>query len=120
MHRPIALALALAAALATGPAAADDDAHETAGEAWRRLEETGRVAPMKALLAKVRAHFPGTVLTARLETEHSEYGSDFPRVYEVRVLRPDGRVVEAYYGARSLELIKVEGDDGHENEDEGD
>lgn len=86
------LALILLALLGTTPldVNADDD-HER-GLAAR---EAGRAMPLAELIRRVEAESPGQVLEVELEDEHGRL------VYEIKLLRPGGRVVELLYDAAS-------------------
>jgi uncharacterized membrane protein YkoI len=76
--------------LTAAPARADDnDDHERV----RAARQAGRVLPLTALLARVEAEHPGEVLEVELEDEHGRL------IYEIKLLRPGGRLTELHYDA---------------------
>ena len=96
----ILCAAALAMCLAV-PASAGDDDHEIA----RKLLAEGRILPITELFKTVNIEVPGEVLEVEFEIEGKSY------VYEFKVLKPDGKVVEVELDATSGKLLKVEDDD---------
>lgn len=84
-----------------GAAHGDDVGH---GEA-RRLVQEGRILPLSEILQRVAARVPGEVLKVELEREHGGY------VYEIEILRPDGRVQEVEVDAPSGKILDIEDDD---------
>lgn len=100
---PTALALlAAAAALAPGVALSDDIGHEAA----RRLVEAGTILPLSEVLERVHAEVPGKLLETELE-----YDDDDGLVYEIKVLRPGGRVQEIEVDAATGRILAIEDDD---------
>lgn len=93
-----ALVLPGSAPLAAGPA--DEDRPPEGA--------TAPAAPLDALLERVGEDFGGRLLKVELDTEtvHGERR----RVYETKLLTPDGRVIEAEYDAATLELLDFEGE----------
>lgn len=85
---------------APAPTKADID-HE---QAYQLLKE-GRIRPLIEIIKEVSAKFPGEVLEVELERERGRY------VYEVKILRPQGRVQEIEVDAKTGEILKVEDDD---------
>jgi uncharacterized membrane protein YkoI len=90
-------------------------------QAWADDEEAAEAAlasgdarPVHELLQRVRSKFAGSVL--KVELEHEDEG-DAPWVYEVKLLTPEGDVLELAYDAATLELIGLEGR-YRENEDD--
>ncbi|GGF69071.1 hypothetical protein GCM10011332_24060 [Terasakiella brassicae] len=81
-------------------AQADDD-RQTAIE----LLKSGQIVSVEVLLKKVQSEFPGHILKIKLDDE-----DDAPSgwVYETKLLREDGVVMEIEYDAKSLEIVKVE------------
>jgi uncharacterized membrane protein YkoI len=106
-------AILLSAFIAGAPLAQAwaDDEQEKAAEATLAR---GDARPVHELLQRVRSKFAGSVL--KVELEHEDEG-DAPWVYEVKLLTPQGDVLELAYDAASLELIKHEGR-YRENEDD--
>jgi len=93
--------LALVVGLVTGaPWAVADEDEEIAGE-------MAAVAPMRSLLARVHAAYPGQVLEVELERE--EYGDEGVWIYEVKLLTNRGSVLKLEYDAVDLELLKMKG-----------
>ena len=103
MSRPFALILiALVAAIgAPRSAAGDDSDHDLA----RRLLEQGRILPLAEIVDKVRSEIPGEMLEVEFETDDGAY------IYELKILRPDGRVQEIEVEAASGKIVKIEDDD---------
>jgi uncharacterized membrane protein YkoI len=87
------LAMLLAAVpLMAAPAHADDDDDH---ERVRVARQAGRILPLAELLARVEAEHPGEVLEVELEDEHGRL------VYEIKLLRPGGRLAKLYFDAAS-------------------
>ena len=82
-------------------ARADDTDHDLA----RRLLEEGRIRPLAEVVAAVEAKVPGKMLEVEFELEHGVY------IYEIKMLRADGRVQEVEVDAASGTILKVEDDD---------
>jgi uncharacterized membrane protein YkoI len=103
MSRPFALILiALVAAIgAPRGAAGDDSDHDLA----RRLLEQGRILPLAEIVDKVRSEIPGEMLEVEFETD------DGAHIYELKILRPDGRVQEIEVEAATGKIVKIEDDD---------
>ena len=103
------LVCALLAAAPLSPAWGDQD-EEAAEAALAR----GDARPIQELLQRVGSVFPGSVL--KIELEHED--DDRPSwIYEVKLLTPQGDVLELEYDAGTLELIALE---GRHREDEDD
>lgn len=94
------LALAIAVALAAG-ARADDVGPEVAS----RLLSEGRIRPLAEILDAVKKEVPGDMMEVELEREDGIY------VYDVKLLRPDGRVQEVEADAATGKILKIEDDD---------
>jgi uncharacterized membrane protein YkoI len=98
MPLKILLAILLTAvSLAAVPAYAEDDDHERV----RAARKAGRVLPLARLLARVQAEQPGEVLEVELEHGHG-HGR---LIYEIKLLRPDGRLAELRYDAATGEPV---------------
>ncbi|HML92054.1 PepSY domain-containing protein [Methyloceanibacter sp.] len=92
----------VASLAAAAPALAGDDVgHQEA----RRLVQEGRILPLAKILERVGATVPGKVLKVELELEDGVY------VYEIEILRPNGRVQEVEVSARSGGILAIEDDD---------
>ena len=103
MSLRIVLALVLVALPLAG-ARADEDDQERALSA----REAGRALPLAGILERAQRDAPGRVLGVELEDEGGRV------VYEVKVLRPDGRVrMLAYDAATGKPVVHHEevGDD---------
>jgi uncharacterized membrane protein YkoI len=74
------------------------DGHDRA----RRAVEEGRILPLKDILARTEATYPGRLIEAELE------GDDGAPIYEIKVLTGDGRIVKLFYDARTGEPLKSE------------
>ncbi len=100
-HRRCSLAAALVIALTAGAARADDVGPEVA----KRLLSEGRIKPLSEIISGVQAKVPGEVLEVQLELDDGNY------VYELKLLRPNGKVQEVEADAASGNILKVEDDD---------
>ncbi len=102
---PPLLAVALTVALVAG-AVADDRGHGRHDhERARAALRAGEIAPLKDVLARAERDFAGSLLEVELERERGRW------VYELKLLAPDGAVLEVYYDARTKELIGAKGHD---------
>ncbi|NBB51399.1 peptidase [Rhizobium sp. CRIBSB] len=104
--RLAALALISLAALlpVAMPAKADDDQQESAHDELRDGVASGRIKSLAELRRTVTARVPGDIVSARLAHEHGL------ELYEFRVLRADGRLVEVEVDARSGQIREIEND----------
>jgi uncharacterized membrane protein YkoI len=112
IHRRRLVAFLVCALLAAAPLAqawADDEQEEAAEAALAR----GDARSIHDLLQRVGSQFAGSVL--KIELEHEDDGKA-SWVYEVKLLTPQGDVLELAYDAATLELIGLEGR-YRENED---
>jgi uncharacterized membrane protein YkoI len=100
-HRRCSLAAALVIALTAGAARADDVGPEVA----KRLLSEGRIKPLSEIISGVQAKVPGEVLEVQLELDDGNY------VYELKLLRPNGKVQEVEADAASGDILKIEDDD---------
>lgn len=97
------LLLALAASLClTATAAADDDDDDH--DAARRAVESGEVMPLADILDRIQAELPGRMLEVELEREDGIW------IYELKILRGDGRRVEAQVDGATAEILAVDED----------
>jgi uncharacterized membrane protein YkoI len=94
------LCTAMLVALIAG-ARADDVGPDVA----KRLLSEGRIRPLSEIVDGVIAKVPGKMLEVELEIEDGIY------VYDVKVLQPNGRVVEVEADAKTGAVLKVEDDD---------
>jgi uncharacterized membrane protein YkoI len=100
-HRRCSLAAALVIALTAGAPRADDVGPEVA----KRLLSEGRIKPLSEIISGVQAKVPGEVLEVQLELDDGIY------VYELKLLRPNGKVQEVEADAASGSILKIEDDD---------
>jgi uncharacterized membrane protein YkoI len=107
MTRLLAAAAALALAgsfAAAGAHGSDDDDHGRGDhERARAALEAGEIAPLREILERAQADFPGTLLEVELEREDGRW------LYEIELLAPGGRVLELFYDARTAELLHARG-----------
>lgn len=83
-----------------GPVVAKDD-HDRA----RRAVEEGLMVPLRDIMARVEADYPGQVIETELELK-----GGVP-VYEIKVVTNAGRLMKLYYDARTGALLKSTGRD---------
>lgn len=86
---------------ATGHANGDDSDHDLA----RRLLQEGRILPLAEIVASVRGKVPGEIIEVEFDDDDGAY------IYELKILRPDGRVQEVEVEAASGKITKIEDDD---------
>lgn len=68
----------------------------------RAAVQAGEVLPLRTLLQRMQRDHPGEVLEVELEREDGRW------VYEIRLLRPDGRLLELEFDAATAELLRRE------------
>jgi uncharacterized membrane protein YkoI len=98
---PLLLAVLVLLAASIAHAEEDDDDQELA----RRALEQGQALPLAEILAKLKPEVPGKVIKIELEAD------DGALVYELKVLRPDGRIEEIEVDAKTGKLLEIEDDD---------
>ncbi|AUN94660.1 PepSY domain-containing protein [Pseudazoarcus pumilus] len=81
-----------------GPVLADDKDHERA----RRALEAGEVLPLGEVLARIAREMPGDVLEVELERDDGRW------IYEIKLLRADGALLEVEVDAATAGVIEVE------------
>ncbi len=86
------LGLALPLALAGGK-----DDHERA----RAAVEAGQALPLSTLLERLQRTHPGQVMELELEQEQGRW------IYEIKLLQPDGQLIELELDAGSAQVLKV-------------
>ena len=94
----VGIALLLAA---TCHANGDDSDHDLA----RRLLQEGRILPLAEIVETVRGKVPGEMLEVEFEADDGAY------IYELKILRPDGRIQEVEVEAATGKITKIEDDD---------
>jgi uncharacterized membrane protein YkoI len=95
----------LAVGLAPDARVRASDEVDIGHDAARQLVESGRIRPLDGIVGTVAEQVPGKLIETKLEQEHGQY------VYEVKILRPDGRVQEVEVDAASGKILKIEDDD---------
>ena len=102
LHRLLLLSVAVFNLLAS-PVRADDDAadHNLA----RRLVAEGQIRALAVIVEEVKVQVPGEMLEVEFESEKGIYK------YELKILRPDGKIQEVEVDARTGAILKVEDDD---------
>ena len=103
MEGPNIYAALLAAALlllTTAPSVADDD-HDRA----RRALEAGEIMPLRAVIERVEADYPGEIIEVELESDDGSW------LYEIKLLRSGGALVKLKVDARDGPLIGIKGRD---------
>jgi len=98
-------ALAMAALLALAPtgATAGDD-HERA----RRAFESGEIVGLPRILNRVQSSYRGRILEIELEERRWD-AQNPPWVYTVKVLTPQGHVIDLELDAKTTRLLRVRG-----------
>jgi uncharacterized membrane protein YkoI len=101
---PRLMLMSIAALVAfASPVTADDDAadHNLA----RRLVAEGQIRALAVIVDEVKAKVPGEMLEVEFESEKGVYK------YELKILRPNGKVQEVEVDARTGAILKIEDDD---------
>ncbi len=70
-----------------------------------QLLKNEQIVPVDVLLKKIQIERPGHILKVELDDEKDAKSG---WVYETKILREDGVVMEIEYDAKSLEIVKVE------------
>lgn len=96
----LVLALALVLALPAAQAGEPGD-HDRA----RRALEAGEILPLKTVLERVGIDTPGQVMEVEMERRHARW------VYEIKILRPGGRLVKLVVDASDGAIIARRGRD---------
>lgn len=65
----------------------------------RRAMEAGEILPLRDILGRAEAAFPGQFIEAELEHEEGR------PIYEIKLLAADGRLLKLEYDARNGELL---------------
>jgi uncharacterized membrane protein YkoI len=98
------MACLMAGLVACGPALASDEGdHDRA----RRAVEEGRMLPLRDIVARAQAAYPGQVVEAELEDEHGT------PIYEIKIVTDGGRVMKLRYDARTGALLTTSERNGH-------
>jgi len=99
-RRHIKALITVAALLGTAGVAADPHDHDRA----RAALERGEVRPIAEILAAVAADVPGDVVEVELERERGRW------FYELKLIAPDGRVLEVLVDAATATVLEWEHD----------
>ncbi|MBB4347033.1 MULTISPECIES: PepSY domain-containing protein [Rhizobiaceae] len=102
LKRLTALAL-LSALVFTAPPSKGDDNHDL--DRLRDAVNRGEVMPLSALQEEVRRAFPGEIIRVKLDEDDGRF------IYEFKVLRSNGRLVEIEMDARDGRVLDVDNDD---------
>jgi uncharacterized membrane protein YkoI len=78
----------------------DDIDHDEA----RRALKSGLVRPLEEILAEVKKTIEGDII----EIEFDKEGEDY--IYELEIIRPDGRLVEIKVDAKTMKIREMEDD----------
>jgi len=99
--------LAAGAAFASAPVVAHAREPRRARDHDRAREalERGEALPLAEILARVRPELGGEVVGVSFERDR---GNDGRWIYEFKVIRPDGRLVEVDVDARTARVLKRE------------
>lgn len=92
------LAIVVSAILAAVPARA----HGLSAERVRALVERGEILALEEILKRNEASLGGRIIEIEIEQKRGAY------VYEIKVLRPDGRYRELKIDARTGALVREE------------
>ncbi len=103
LRKTVGLSALLAALLLPWGGAFAGDDHERA----RRALEAGEVMPLRAVLEQVERDYPGEVVEVELEREDGGW------VYEIKLLRKGGDLLELELDARDGSLQRIRGRDVH-------
>lgn len=97
------LCLLLPAMLLLGGSATAGEDHERA----RHAMETGQILPLRDILSRAEAAYPGQMVEAELDSD------DDPPIYKLKMLTSDGRVLKLLYDARNGDLLRSRIHGGH-------
>lgn len=99
--RPVLVALLSLAGAAFAFADDDGDDHNLA----HRLVAEGKIRELSGIVEEVAAQVPGKMLEVEFENDDGVYK------YELKILRPEGKVQEVEVDATTGVILKVEDDD---------
>lgn len=95
------LTVSLLAALPSAGFASDRDDHDRA----RRALEAGEVLPLRVVLERVERDYPGQVIEVELERDDGMW------LYEIKLIRSGGSVIELKLDARDGAVHRIKGRD---------
>lgn len=96
-----AAALLVSVASAGHTLADDKISHDAA----KQLLESGKILSLEIILEKVAERVPGKLIETELEYDDGRI------MYDIKILRPEGRVQEIEIDAATGEILKIEDDD---------
>ncbi len=99
----VVIAMILAVAGAATPAARAQGNHDH--NRARALVRSGQIQPLNVILGQVRGQVPARVLGVDLQGD----GQRRPWMYDVRVLTPQGNVVQIQVNARTANIVGFRG-----------
>ena len=70
-------------------------------DAARKALEAGDILPLRTILARAEASYPGQVLEVELERKGGLW------IYEIKILQSDGLVVKLNFDAKDGSLIRT-------------
>ncbi|MBF0444238.1 MAG: PepSY domain-containing protein [Magnetococcales bacterium] len=70
--------------------------------------ESDGIIGLEMVLVQARQQFPGRILKVELENDEDALSGS---IYEVKILKRDGSVIEVEYDAKTLKVLDVKGDD---------
>jgi len=97
----LALTVSLLGALPSAGVASDRDDHDRA----RRALEAGEVLPLRTVLERVERDYPGQVIEVELERDDGMW------LYEIKLIRSGGAVIELELDARDGTVHRIKGRD---------
>jgi len=104
--QPLKVALALTAALCASAVQASPDRHDERHhrdhDRARAALERGEVRPIGEILAGAARAVEGDIVEVELEREHGRW------LYELKIIAPDGRVLEVLMDAATATVVEVE------------
>ena len=104
MTRRGLVTISAALVLLAQPLAALGDEQDSARQAY----ESGQVAGLPLILARVRSAFHGRVLEVELQRMRGG-GASAPWIYEVKLLTPQGNVIKLQLNAKTTDILRVKG-----------
>lgn len=99
LHAALSAMLLLALLGAGAGYAGDDHDHDRA----RRALESGEILPLRTILERVERDYPGQIMEVELEREDARW------IYEIKLLRTGGALVEIEIDARDGALLGIKG-----------
>jgi uncharacterized membrane protein YkoI len=103
-----ALAWPLALLMPATSARADRDRSEPEDhDRARQAVQAGQVLPLRTVLARLEREQAGQVMEVELEHDDGRW------VYEIKLLKPDGRLVKLKLDARTATVLRLKPDGEH-------